>query len=235
MNWFNNIFSKSKRQIEHSNSTSYHDLDDTLVPLASTEARMLNARNVVKQAALKTAQSHGIPAGWLSFEVLTIADQKTAYFQLQVVMNIWDEHLAMHNLAFQNAVIKRVRDQSMDVGRALRAVLWRVSPDAGCPYDDMPPTQAWAADAVRNRMMVRERINRELYALSVPASGAAVPTSQETGAVQPASADKDSKYEGLLKDSAFSDTRPSAFNGFAATQPYSPLLSDIVEQQRNNL
>jgi hypothetical protein len=229
MNWFNNLFSKSKRQIEHSNSTSYHDLDDTPVPLASTEASMLNARNVVKQAALKTAQSHGIPAGWLSFEVLTIADQKTAYFQLQVVMNIWDEHLAMHNLAFQNAVIKRVRDQSMDIGRALRAVLWRVSPDAGCPYDDMPPAQAWAADAVRNRIIVRERINRELYALSVPASGAVVPTNKDVSGIKPVSSDTSSKYEGLLDDTVFSETRPSAFDGFAATQPYTALISDIAE------
>jgi hypothetical protein len=241
MSWLDNLFakpkpkSKSKRRADPTNSTSYHDLEEAPVPLAPTKVDIQNARDVVNQAALKTAQAHGIPAGWLSFEVLTIADEKNAYFQLQVVMNIWDEHLAIHNLAFQNAVIKRVRDESLDVGRALRAVLWRVSPDAGCPYDDMPPAQAWTADAVRKRSIVRERINRELYALSVPASGAAVPTNKAAsatsagGVAQPAGTGNASKHEGLLDDSAFGDTRPSTFNGFAATQPYSPLMSDVVE------
>ncbi len=234
MGWLSNLFSSPGRRTEHANSTSYHDLEGSPVPLEPAVVDMRSARDVVHQAALRTAQQHGIPLGWLTFEVLTIADAKQAYFQLQVVMNLWDEHLAMHTSAFQNAVIKRIRDENLEVGRAVRAVLWRVSPEAGCPYDGMPPAQAWSADAIKKRAIVRERIHRELYAMSVTASGAAVASSthRPLSASEPArpdSAKSPSQHEGLLDDSAFGDTRPSSFNGFAATQPYAPLMSDIID------
>jgi hypothetical protein len=237
MGWLGNLFSPPRRKAEYSNSTSYHDLEGAPVPLQPAAVDIRSARDVVHQAAMKTAQMHGIPPGWLTFEVLTIADAKQAYFQLQVVMNIWDEYLALHASAFQNAVIKRIRDENVEVGRAVRAVLWRVAPEAGCPYDDMPQAQAWSADAVKKRAMVRERMHREMYAMSVPASGAVLDaaTHRPAGAKEPAQADgvtAANKHDHLLDDSAFGDTRPSSFNGFAATQPYAPLMDDIIEHPK---
>lgn len=235
MGWISNLFSPPRRKTEHSNSTSYHDLESAPVPLQPTAVDIRSARDVVNQAAVRTAQMHGIPPGWLTFEVLTIADAKQAYFQLQVVMNIWDEHLALHTSAFQNAVIKRIRDENLEVGRAVRAVLWRVAPEAGCPYDDMPQAQAWSPEAVKKRSIVRERIHREMYALSVPASGAVIAAPRPVGAKDPVPADSakaPGKYDGLLEDSTFGETRPSSFDGFAATQPYAPLMSDIIDDPK---
>jgi hypothetical protein len=239
MGWLSNLFSSPRRGTDPSNSTSYHDLDASPVPLKPAAMDLRNAREVVNQAAARTAQAHGIPVGWLTFEVLTISDASQAYFQLQIVMNIWDEHLAAHCYAFERAVIKRIRDENMEVGRAVRAVLWRVAPDAGCPYDDMPEAKAWSADAVRQRALVRERIHRELYASSTPAAGAHV--SGKRPAALPLSAQEAERAEkstlpvnrdSLLDDSAFGDTRPSGFNGFAATQPYAPLMSDIIDDPK---
>ncbi len=237
MGWISNLFSPPRRKTEHSNSTSYHDLEGAPVPLQPAAVDIRSARELVNQAAMRAAQVHGIPPGWLTFEVVTIGDTKQAYFQLQVVMNIWDEHLALHASAFQNAVIKRIRDENLEVGRAVRAVLWRVAAEAGCPYDDMPQPQAWSAEAVKKRSVVRERIHREMYALSVPASGAAAAgnANRPVSANEPARADSAAtpgKHDGLLEDSAFGDTRPSSFNGFAATQPYAPLMSDIIEHPK---
>jgi hypothetical protein len=236
MGWFSNLFLTPRRHAEHSNSTSYHDLEGGPVPLQPAAANIRSARDVVNQAAMRTAQMHGIPPGWLTFEVLTISDAKQAYFQLQVVMNIWDEYLALHSSAFQNAVIKRIRDENLEVGRAVRAVLWRVAPEAGCPYDDMPQANAWSAEAVRKRGILRERFNRELYAMSAPASMAAADmANRPEDAKERARLDKATppvNRDDLLDDSAFGETHPSSFNGFAATQPYAPLMSDIIEDPK---
>lgn len=233
MGWFSTLFSKSpQRDTTSSNSTSYHDLDGSPVPLKPAAMDLRGARDLVNQAAVRTAQVHGIPSGWLTFEVMTISDANQAYFQLQVVMNIWDEHLALHGIAFQNAVIKRIRDENLEVGRALRAVLWRVAPEAGCPYDDMPPAKAWSAEAIKKRSVVRERINRELYALSTPASGATVSSRQAVRADAPPPIQPNGpvdKFAGLLDDDSFGETRPSSFDGFAATQPY---VADVPKSSR---
>lgn len=239
MGWLSNLFSSPRRGTDPSNSTSYHDLDAKPVPLKPAAMDLRNARQAVNQAAARTAQFYGIPAGWLTFEVLTISDTSQAYFQLQIVMNIWDEYLAAHCYAFERAVIKRIRDENIEVGRAVRAVLWRVAPDAGCPYDDMPEAKAWSADAVKKRGMVRDRINRELYAISTPAAGVNVsgklPTAMPLSASEAQRAESSTlpvNHDTLLEDSAFGDTRPSSFNGFAATQPYAPLMSDIIEHPK---
>jgi hypothetical protein len=239
MGWLANFFRSPAGVDAPSHSTDFHDLDDSPVPLKPVAADLRIARELIKSAAVQTALAYGIPGRWLTFEVVTIADDEKAYFQLQVVMNHWDEYLAAHCYAFERAVVKRIRDESMEVGRAVRAVLWRTAADAGCPYDDLPEAQAWSADAVKKRGMVRDRINRELYATSTPASGAAVSGKQPTtlpvsaseaeragNSTQPVSQDSP------LEDSAFGDTRPSSFNGFAATQPYAPLMSDIFEHPK---
>jgi hypothetical protein len=226
MGWLANFFKSTNSAEAPSNSTGFHDLDGIPVPLKSAQVDLRKARESINMAAVKAAQVYGIPATWLTFEVVTLSDTNQAYFQLQVVMNVWDEYLAAHCYAFERTVIKRLRDDDLDVGRAVRAVLWRVSADAGCPYDDMPEAKAWSAEAVKKRGLVRDRINRELYALSTPASGATVNTKIPT--TMPVSADDAEragrstmpvKYDALLDDD-FSETRPSSFNGFAATEPY---------------
>jgi hypothetical protein len=223
MGWLTNIFKSPQRANAPSNSTSYHELDGQPVPLQPAAVDLRGARDLVNLAAVRTAQVYGVPAGWLSFEVMIISDANQAYFQLQVVMNIWDEYLAAHSYAFECAVIKRLREDNLEVGRAVRAVLWRVAPEAGCPYDDMPEPKAWSLDAIKNRGMVRDRMNRELYALSTPESGAAVPARRPmiSDHAEPAGhADPSAKFAGLLDDTSFDETRPSVFNGFAATEPY---------------
>jgi hypothetical protein len=180
MGWLDKIFKEPKgssdaNELESpSPSTSFHDLDGHPMPMSLKGADLGAARELVKTAAMQITQIYGIPTHWLSFEVVTIADDEKAFFQLQIMMNYWEEYLASHNYAFERAVLKRIRDEDADVGRAVRAVLWRASPDAGCPYDDLPDGQAWTAQAITQRGLVRDRINREMpAALGALASGAA--------------------------------------------------------------
>ncbi len=240
MGWLANFFKSPNDIQEPSNSTSFYDVDGAPVPLKTLAADLRIARELIKSAATQTVLAYGVPARWLNFEVVTISDDEKAYFQLQVVINHWDEYLVAHCYAFERAVLKRIRDENIEVGRAIRAVLWRMAPDAGCPYDQMPEAQAWSADEVKKRGQMRDRVNRELYALSTPASGAVV-YSAAAGAMlatMPVSADdaqradrsiQPEKYNPEQEDSAFSETRPSSSSGFAATHPESLLMSGTID------
>jgi hypothetical protein len=223
MGWLTNFFKETKGIEPSSPSTNFHDLDGRPVAISLQGADLRSARELINNAALQTAQAYGVPARWLSFEVVTIADDERAYFQLQALIKHWDEYLAAHSFAFERAVIKRIREEDVEVGRAVRAVLWRVSPEAGCPYDDMPEPKAWSVDAVKKRGEARNMVNRVLYAASTPAAGAVVP------ALMPVSADEadragrstmPTKYDNLLSNDQFSDTHPTSSHGFDATQPF---------------
>ncbi len=222
MGWISKLFKPQQKVADPSNSTGFHDLDGSPVPLKPLADDVRKARELINKAAIETALVCGVPATWLSFEVVTISDHESAYFQLQVVMNRWDEYLAAHSYAFERAVVKRISEKNLNVVRAMRAVLWRTAPDAGCPYDDMPEAQAWGSEAVKKRAQARDRMNRDLYTLSASPAGAAVPIHMPFSADQADGSNPSDKYRYLLDDSAYDDNQPSSVNDFAATQAYSP-------------
>jgi hypothetical protein len=162
MGWLSNIFKESTEAEAPSPSTSFHDLDGHPVPLTLQGSDLRAARELVKDAATQTAVVYGIPAHWLAYEVVTIADDEKAFFQLQVTLQYWDDYFSSHTYAFERAVLKRIRDEDLPVGRAVRAVLWRTSPDAGCPYDDLPEPQAWTSEAIKQRGEANDRVRREM-------------------------------------------------------------------------
>jgi hypothetical protein len=182
MGWLSKIFKESDVDEAPSPSTSFHDLDGHPVPLTLQGSDLRAARELVKTAATQTAVVYGVPAHWLAYEVVTIADDEKAYFQLQVTMQHWDEYFASHTYAFERAVLKRIRDEDLPVGRAVRAVLWRTSPDAGCPYDDLPESQAWTSEAIKQRGDVSDRIRREMRRPSASMHSPAVAMTMAAGA-----------------------------------------------------
>ncbi len=221
MGWLSNIFKDATKVEEPSHSTGFHDIDANPVPMNAQAADLRAARELVHTTAIKTAQMYGVPAHWLSFEVVTIADDTQAYFQLQVTLNHWDEYLTAHCYAFERAVLKRIREEDTDVGRAVRAVLWRTAPDAGCPYDDMPEPSAWTQEEIVQRGLQRDRINRVLYAVTTPASGAVamLPISSE-GAARADSATM-SEGDTHVPTEGFEDTNPGDATGFETTHALS--------------
>ena len=226
MSWISKLLNKTDEPEVPPPSTGFHDFDDNPVPisLVSTDAKA--ARALVHSSAVQTAQVYGVPANWLSFEVVTILDDEKAYFQLQVLINHWDEYLAAHSYAFERAVIKKIRGEDLNVGRAVRAVLWRVCADAGCPYDEMPEPSAWSVEAIKQRGEARDRINRDLYlqhhhglspALAYSATPLVADSAERAGrSTMPVKPEHGSELETLVEDR--DSTQLPDFHDFASTQ-----------------
>jgi hypothetical protein len=162
MNWVKKtFFEKPPREHELpsepvSHSTSFHEYDIQPQALDVRRADVRAARELIYSCAKQTALIYGIPPQWLAFEVLTISDDEQAFFQLQVQVMEWDEHLFARSYAFELALMKRLGELNMAVARAVRAVLWRVKHEAGCPYDELPGPEAWTPEAVARRAAARQ-------------------------------------------------------------------------------
>ena len=169
MSWFNKILSKTPdTPDEPSHSTGYFDMDGAPTPLSADKQDMKAAREVVRAAALRTATTFGIPPQWLAYEVVTISDDDKAYFQLQISLRIWDEQLWAQSSAFEGQVLKRIRESDVNVARAVRAVLWRILPDAGCPHDKLSDHEAWRAETAKARAAAYDKLRATLLLAQTP-------------------------------------------------------------------
>jgi hypothetical protein len=213
MSWFQRILGNAPAQQDiPSPSTGFFDMDGRPVPLSLAAQDIRAARELVRTAAMRTAASFGIPANWLSYEVVTISDEEKAYFQLQVSLRIWDEQLWAQSGAFEQQALKRIREDDVNVARAVRAVLWRVLPDAGCPHDELSPAAAWKAEAVSSRAQAYERLRADLAAPAL-ATLPSVVTGLDASETLPTPRSLESQFK---------DTYPGAPTGFDATRPFLP-------------
>lgn len=227
MSWMSKLFSKSNGVELPTHSTGFQDMEAAPRPIRLQGTDLRAAREAIHSTAMKTAKACGVPPLWLNFEVITMADSEKAYFQLQVVIQHWDAHLAAHSYAFERAVMKRLLTDHKRVGRAVRAVLWRTAYDAGCPYDDMPDPSSWTTDAIKKRAAAQQMSAQQVQAPEpVTQSPAAPQNSQSKGAPGK------SKFDGLLDDEQYAKNhglddafaKTQAFgkgDGFAATEPMS--------------
>jgi len=135
--------------------------------LAVVGSSVNEARDLINRCAYETLNLHGVPKDWVKLEILTLADAAKAYFQLQVTLKHWDAYLLLHSYAFEKAVVGRIRERNRMIGQALRSVLWRVDPEAGCPYEQMPPSVAWTPDAIAQRTS-----NPQMFKTNKPREGA---------------------------------------------------------------
>jgi hypothetical protein len=213
MSWLQRILGSDERGPEiPSPSTGFFDLEGHPVPLSLSAQDMRAARELVRAAAVRVASTFGIPSNWLSYEVVTISDDEKAYFQLQLGLRHWDEQLWSQTSAFEQQVLKRIREDSIQVARAVRAVLWRVLPDAGCPHDELSPAPAWKPEAVKSRSLAYEKLRHELTQpalATIPSVVSGVVPTATSPATQPV-------------QSNFVNTYPGQGIGFDATRPFIP-------------
>lgn len=214
MSWLDRILSTAPRAHDvPSPSTGFFDVEGRPVPLSLEQQDVRAARELIRAAAVRTATAFGIPTHWLSFEVVTISDDEKAYFQLQVSLRIWDEQLWAQSSAFEQQALKRIREDDVNVARAVRAVLWRILPDAGCPHDELAGAAAWRPDAVKVRSAVYERMRDELTSPAMMTTMPSVVTSMEATDTLPL-------HNG--NDTGFNDTHPISASGFHETRPVPP-------------
>jgi hypothetical protein len=211
VSWFKRIIGNTPTRADTpTHSTGFYDLEGQPVPLNVQGDNVRLAREMVRQAAVRTASVFGIPSNWLSYEVLTITNDEQAFFQLQISLRIWDEHLWSQSMAFEQKTLKRIREEDVNVAKAVRAVLWRIQPDAGCPYDELSGEQAWRSDAVKQRASAYERLRGELSAAMTTGLPSVI-TGLDTSATLPMTRSVESN---------FTDTYPGAAQGFDATRPF---------------
>ena len=211
VSWFERILKNATQPSDvPSPSTGFFDIDGQPVPLSLEQQDVRAARELVRAAAVRTTAMFGIPSHWFSYEVVTISDDEKAYFQLQVSLRIWDEQLWAQSAAYEQQVLKRIREDDVNVARAVRAVLWRILPDAGCPHDELAGAPAWRPEAVKSR---GEAYDRFRAGLSTPGLGHAMP-SVVTGADVSATLPVAQNLDG-----GFSETHPVVNTGFHATRP----------------
>jgi hypothetical protein len=191
-------------------STGFFDIEGQPVPLSLADKDVRAARELIRAAAVRTTAIFGIPSNWLSYEVVTISDDEKAYFQLQVSLRIWDEQLWSQSGAYEQQALKRIREDDVNVARAVRAVLWRILPDAGCPHDELAGAPAWRSDAVKTRSAAYDRLRTELAVPAMMTTLPSVVTGAEASATLPLTQNA---------DGGFSDTHPVPNTGFHATRP----------------
>jgi hypothetical protein len=213
-------------------------MDGRPMPLKARVADVRSACELVHRAAVNAAKAHGIPPQWLSFKVVTTGNGKEVYLQLQVVIERWDEYLAAHTYAFELVVMKHIRDANVNVSRAVRAVLFRVAPSAGCPYQEMPKPHAWTANAINLRGSVRPRA----AAPSVK-SNPATDTDERSVISDILNANEARRASrskvvaltrSLLAAGDANETRPSILDGFAPTEPSRLRKNDLLSNSAFN-
>jgi hypothetical protein len=215
MGWLSTLLKKSDGVQPPVPDTGIHDWDNEPLSNATMATDFGTALELINSTALQTVTAYGLPEHWFAFETVTVTNSEKTYFQLQILMNHWDMQMCAHSYAFECAVIKSIRKKDRDIGRALRAVLWRVAPDAGCPFDEMPEPSYWTAEAISQRNLLRERIQREFYVATTPESGAKPAMPAEA-----AHATRNTPIEVLSQSLGYSDTHPHNLNGFSNTHPH---------------
>jgi hypothetical protein len=212
VSWIERIFTSGTKASDlPSPSTGFYDIEGQPVPLSLADQDVRAARELIRSAAVRTTAAFGIPSNWLSYEVVTISDDEKAYFQLQVSLRIWDEQLWAQSSAYERQVLVRIREADSNVVRAVRAVLWRVLPDAGCPHDELSGAAAWRAEAIRARGEIYDRTRRQLALAAQPAAPAINVPGFEITTTLPPSLGVDTNFkETVPVHSDFDETKPTA-------------------------
>ena len=226
VSWLQKFFSATPARADApSPSTGFFDIEGQPVPLSADRQDVKSARELIRAAALRTASAFGIPPQWISYEVVTISDEDKAYFQLQVSLRVWDEQLWAQSSAFEQQALKRIREDDVNVARAVRAVLWRILPDAGCPHDELSGVEAWKSEAVKTRGAAYEKLRASLHAPLPPVLPlAALPAAlQHDNGIEPEPSVASTGFGQTLpmSNSSFGNSELPA-SGFAATRPFTP-------------
>lgn len=119
-------------------------------PGPSTMPQMgpLNAtqREMVRFALHNVFRRHGIPAHWISGEVVPvhIPGQGEALI-LQLEVQKWHDALVLHAPALQHALLEELQRFGPDADPAHYLLTWKFSPDCECPHTRLPEPAFWNA------------------------------------------------------------------------------------------
>jgi hypothetical protein len=102
-------------------------------------------RELLRVALRDTLQRHGIPAGWVSADVLVSSSRSGERgIHWRLVLKHWEPRLLTHAVALQHSLVKRVTTSDPMASSWLTGISWQlaVADESLCPA--MPSPRFWA-------------------------------------------------------------------------------------------
>lgn len=110
----------------------------------STQQHTDIQRELIRVVLKDTLRLHGVPAGWLTCEVVVLprpSGEEDLIIQLIVLK--WNETLMRCVHALEKALLQGLDRFDPSVNHSRYIVSWRFAPSCGCPLSQMPEPQVW--------------------------------------------------------------------------------------------
>lgn len=102
-------------------------------------------RELIKTAFRDALRQQGIPYEWLSCEVINLAPTPgEPPLQIQLTLMQWQETFLRYGPAMEHVLQREIERLDPSINRSQYAIVWRFSPDCGCPFKVMPPPRIWS-------------------------------------------------------------------------------------------
>jgi hypothetical protein len=104
-------------------------------------------RELLRIALGETLQRHGIPASWITAEVLSAISRAGATgIHWRLLVRHWDPQLMIHTVALQNRLMGRVQMLDPHAESWLMGISWQFAlrDESACP--DLPHPGSWTAE-----------------------------------------------------------------------------------------
>lgn len=110
----------------------------------STQQHTDIQRELIRVVLKDTLRLHGVPAGWLTCEVVVlprrVGDEDLI---IQLIVLKWNETLMRCAQALERALLQGLDRFDPSVNHSRYIVSWRFAPSCGCPLSQMPEPQVW--------------------------------------------------------------------------------------------
>lgn len=119
---------------------------------SSSPQQTATHRELVRVVLRDTLRLNGIPADWISGEVLARAqtDQAGAQ-QIQLVIHHWHEGLLRYAPMLQQHLLQGLQRFDPVANHAGHQVVWKFAPELGYPLDAFPPAAYWTQPAAADQ------------------------------------------------------------------------------------
>lgn len=109
-------------------------------------------REMLRVVLRDTLNRYGIPAAWITADVLVATSRgREPGVHWRLVVRHWDPRLPVHQVAFQNHLIKRVMTFDPMAAEWLMGISWQYNLDDESACPQLPHPGVWTADPPRIR------------------------------------------------------------------------------------
>jgi len=145
MGFFARLFGGSRASAGDSRLYSQLGTGGSKGPLASENA---TRRELLRVALSETLQRQGIPASWVTGEILTATSRdRESGIHWRLVVKHWEPQLVLHAVALQNRLVGRVQMFDPMAETWLMGISWQFAlrDESACPA--LPHPGSWTAES----------------------------------------------------------------------------------------